>query len=69
MSSQESGCNCGESCKCGPSCTCGTQTKISETTSTTKRAFVVRQNNNNETFLHQENYSRNVTAAKNYRCV
>ncbi|CAG8709029.1 896_t:CDS:2, partial [Dentiscutata erythropus] len=69
MSSQESGCNCGESCKCGSTCNCGTKTKTSETTSTTKRAFVVRQTNINESFLFKENYSRYITAAKNYRCV
>ncbi|CAG8795437.1 31678_t:CDS:2 [Racocetra persica] len=46
MSSQESGCNCGDSCKCGVTCNCGSsQTKTTDTAP--KRAFVIRQSNGN----------------------
>ncbi|CAG8515288.1 12515_t:CDS:2 [Cetraspora pellucida] len=46
MSSQESGCNCGDSCKCGATCNCGSsQTKTTDTAP--KRAFVIRKRNDN----------------------
>ncbi|CAG8514771.1 16314_t:CDS:1, partial [Cetraspora pellucida] len=46
MSSQESGCNCGDSCNCGATCNCGSsQPKTTDTAP--KRAFVIRKSNDN----------------------